>query len=112
MYNSYNAAIYSERTETIEKAIEISQREIKNRSTPQSYDLLAWAYYKKGESKKAFQIVKEHIEGKTFEPSIMYHVAEIYKANDLGKLAMNIKKELLESTFELGPVKSKKIEQL
>ena len=112
MYNSYNASIYSEQYETIEKAIDIAQREIKNRATPQSYDLLAWAYHKKGESKKAFQIVKLHIEGKTFEPSIMYHVAEIYKANDLGKLAMNIKKELLESTFELGPVKSKKVDQL
>ncbi len=112
MYNNYTAAIYVENTATLNKALEIAQQEIKNRATPQSYDLLAWVYHKKGDSKKALSIVQQYIENKTFEPSILYHMAEIYKANNLGKLAMNLKKELLESAFELGPLESEKIYQL
>ena len=112
MYNSYTVNILSERPETIENAINIAQREIKNRTTPQSYDLLAWAYYKKGKYKEALQIVRNHIEDKTFEPMVRYHMAEIYKSNGLEELAMDLKKELLESTFELGPEESQKIQQL
>ncbi len=112
MYNSYNAMLYSEDTNTIEKASVIARQEVLNRATPQSYDLLAWTYHKKGNSEEALRIVEQYIQGKTFEPSILYHMAEIYKANNLGKLAMSLKKELLESTFELGPLESKKIYKL
>ncbi len=112
MYNSYNAMLYAEDTNTIEKAYVIARQEVLNRATPQSYDLLAWTYHKKGNSKEALRIVEQYIQGKTFEPSILYHMAEIYKANNLGKLAMSLKKELLECTFELGPLESKKIYKL
>lgn len=112
MYNAYNAKLFAEDTTLIDSAITISKKEIENRATPQSYDLLAWAYYNKGDYKKALDIVNNHIINKTFEPEVLYHVAEIYKANNMNDELQPLKKELLGATYELGPVTEIKINQL
>ena len=104
MYNKYNAILYNEDKKTITKAIDIAQREIKNRPTPQSYDLLAWSYFKSGKNSEALHIVENNIINKTFEPEVLFHAAEIYKANGKIEKAQNLKKELIESLFELGPL--------
>lgn len=103
MYNNYNAALFADELSKPELAKEIAVQEIINRPTPESYDLLAWAEFKLGNTQKALEIVENHIVDKTFEPAILYHVAEIYKANGLTKKVKPLKKELLASLYELGP---------
>jgi len=112
MYNKYNAILYAEELQKLDEALQISHTEIKNRPTPQSYDLLAWTYYNKGNYVNALLIAEEHVANKTFEPEALFHLAKIYKAN--GKLveAQDIKKDLLESTFELGPVMEREIQKI
>ncbi|WP_179320530.1 tetratricopeptide repeat protein [Winogradskyella helgolandensis] len=112
MYNKYNVMVFSEDLLIPKRALEIAMQEVENRPTPQSYDLLAWSYFKLGEVKKANQIIEEFVDGKTFEPAVLYHVAEIYKA--VGKTAevQPLKKELVESLYELGPLMKQKIKQL
>ncbi len=112
MYNSHNAMIFMEELKSYEEAFTIAEHEIKERPTPQSYDLLAWAYYKIGEYKKALEVVENNIMDKTFEPETQYHMAEIYKANGREDMALKFKEELLESAYELGPVMEQKIRQL
>ncbi|MET2984022.1 tetratricopeptide repeat protein [Aureibaculum conchae] len=112
MYNKYNALLFAEELDNVDSALQIAKKEIENRPTPQSYDLLAWSYYHKGEAKKALEIVEQHIANKTFEPEAQYHMAAIYKANGLGKDANQLKKELLESAYELGPVLEQSIKNL
>tara|TARA_R110002073_G_scaffold40547_5_gene115319 strand:+ start:477534 stop:478826 length:1293 start_codon:yes stop_codon:yes gene_type:complete len=112
MYTSYNALIYADSDDQIDTAIALATQEIENRPTAHSYDLLAWAYHKKGASQKALDIIQNHVVNKTFEPVILYHMAEIYKANGMGKFAMKIKKELLESAFEIGPLMSQKVHKI
>ena len=90
----------------------MAKLEVQNRPTAQSYDLLAWTYYKKGDVVKALEIVDTHVVGKTFEPTAMYHVAKIYKANGKKDEANSIKNELLESVFELGPMMEKDINKI
>lgn len=109
MYNQHLAKLYLEEFNDSEKAFPYIKKEINSRPTPQSYDLLAWYYYKNKEYKKALQIVNDSVLGKTFEPSVQYHIAEIYKANGIEEKAKKIRKELLESSFELGPLMEKKI---
>jgi hypothetical protein len=109
MYNKYNTLIYADDKNTAAKALEIAKIEIEHRPTPDSYDLLAWSYYNLGESKKALAIEEEYVVGKSFEPKLNYHLAAIYKANNLNEKVNPIKKELLKSTFELGPNLEKKI---
>ena len=61
-----------------EKALAIAQKEIKNRPTPLSYDLLAYVYYQKGDYKKALDIANTHVTNQTSEPVAQYHLADIY----------------------------------
>ncbi|GGG58696.1 tetratricopeptide repeat protein [Bizionia arctica] len=112
MYNKYNAILYAEDLQKWDEALQIANTEIANRPTPQSYDLLAWTYYNKGNYVNALLIAEEHIADKTFEPEALYHLAEIYKANGKIAEAEGLKKELLESTFELGPLMEREIQKI
>lgn len=112
MYNKYNALIYANNKKDAVKALDIAYQEIKNRPTPESYDLLAWANYNLGNTKKALDICKKHIINKSFEPHINYHLAEIYKANKMTDKMKPIKEDLLSSVYELGPNMKEKIEKL
>ncbi|WP_109853598.1 cell surface protein [Aquimarina sp. AU58] len=112
MYNAYNALLLAEEHQEFDKALQIAEREIANRPTPETYDLKAYILTLKGDYKQALEIAQEHIIDKTFEPEANYHIAEIYKANGLLDKVKSIKEELLESSYELGPVLSKSIKEL
>ena len=112
MYNKYNAILFADNKKDAVKALEIAYQEIKNRPTPESYDLLAWANYNLGNTKKALEICEKHIVNKSFEPEINYHLAEIYKANKMNDKVKPIKEDLLSSIYELGPNMKEKIEKL
>ena len=112
MYNKYNVLIYADDKQTALKALEISKIEVAHRPTADSYDLLAWSYLNVGENKKALEIAQNHVEGKSFEPKVQYHLAMIYKSNNLAFKTKSIKKELLASLYELGPNFDKKVNQL
>ncbi len=102
MYNKYLVLLESEEFSNPSKAIEIAKEEIRNRPTPQSYDLLAWGYFQQGEDEKAAAVAQQYVEGKTFEPEAIYHLGMIYKKIDEGK-SRELLKEALQSSFELGP---------
>lgn len=109
MYNKYKIQLLAEEKKDFETAQLLAQQEIDMRPTPQSYDLLAWAKYKAGNKEDALEIIESKVAGKSFEPELLYHAAEIYKANDLQNRVVEIKPELLDSVYELGPVIAKKI---
>lgn len=112
MYNSYNVLLWAEKPREVADAIKIAQVEVRNRPTPESYDLLAWCYFKSGDKEKALEIIQMHTLGKSFEPTIMYHAAEILKANNKYSDITPMKKELLASLYELGPGLESKINNL
>lgn len=112
MYNKYNVMVFTEDLLLPERALEIAKQEIENRPTPQSYDLLAWSYFRNGDVEKANQIIEDYVDGKTFEPSVLYHVAEIYKAAGKTDEVKPLKKELMASLYELGPLMKQKVKQL
>lgn len=109
MYNSYNIDFYLNELHANDKALELAKIEVENRPTPESYDLLAYSFFKKGEKDKALELVENHIVGKTFEPAILQHAAEIYKANGNKTRVIELKKELLGAIYELGPTKENQI---
>ncbi|PTX62834.1 hypothetical protein C8N46_102234 [Kordia periserrulae] len=112
MYNAYAITILSEELNNTEKALELAKLEVQHRPTAQAYDLLAWTYHLHGNSEKALEIAEQHVIDKTFEPVAQYHIAEILKANGKAAEIKDIKTELLESSFELGPVMTQKIQRL
>lgn len=112
MYNKYNVMVLADEMLLPEKAIEIAQKEVENRPTPQSYDLLAWSYFKKGDLQMANDIIEKYVEGQTSEPDVLYHIAEIYKAVGKTEKVMELKSELVASLYELGPTMAPKVKQL
>ncbi len=112
MYNAYAISMLSEELNNTQKALELAKEEVKLRPTAQAYDLLAWTYHLQGNSAEALHIAEQHVIDKTFEPVAMYHVAAILKANGQTAKIKNLKNELLESSFELGPVMTQKIQRL
>ena len=112
MYNKYNALIYADDKKTALKALEIAKIEVEHRPTADSYDLLAWSYLNLGQNKKALEIALNHVAGKSLEPKVQYHLAMIYKTNNLSQKSAPIKEELLSSLYELGPNFEKKLNQL
>lgn len=111
MYNKYLFAIMSDERNDAGMALQIAQKEILNRPTPQSYDLLAWSLYKNGQVNEATRIANSRIINKTFEPDALYHIGIIYKQAGNKKLAKQYLKEALESSFELGPLVTNEIKE-
>ncbi|PQV46560.1 Tfp pilus assembly protein PilF [Jejuia pallidilutea] len=112
MYNQYNILLFAESEKQTAKALEIAHKETENRPTAQSYNLLAWTHYKQGAVKKALEIMENYVVGKTFEPEALYHLAKVYKANGKTEAAKKLKKQLLESSFELGPLMTESIKSI
>lgn len=78
MYNRYFAEIYAEEFRDFDKAKEIAFEEIAERPTPSSYYLLAWINSKQGDNKAAVDIIKNFVEGKTNDPTILIGIEKIY----------------------------------
>jgi Tfp pilus assembly protein PilF len=112
MYNAYLIDLSIENYTSTKDAIVLAKKEVRNRATPQTYDLLAWSYLKNGYAKKALEIMQKHVINKTFEPVALYHIAEVYKANRKEEAAQKLKLELLEAVFELGPIAEQIIKKI
>lgn len=109
MYHKYLALLESEDFNNPDASVAIAKEEIANRPTPQSFDLLAWAYYHQKKYKQALDVASRHVQDQTFEPESYYHLGMIYQANGYPEQAQHYLEEALRSDFELGPSISKKI---
>jgi tetratricopeptide (TPR) repeat protein len=110
MYNAYLIDLYADREP--QEALKLAAREITNRATPETYQLLAYAQLKAGDKEAALKTIAEYVEGKTSEPKALFHSALIYKANGMEDKVAPLKEELMGAFYELGPVKAKEIEKL
>jgi tetratricopeptide (TPR) repeat protein len=111
MYNKYVFNLMTGENENVDKAFQLAQREVYNRPTSQSYDLLAWAYYKKGKNEEALKIAKAFVENKNHEPDALYHLGIIYAGTGNKNKAKHFLEEANDSAFELGPEMAARIEQ-
>ncbi len=112
MYNKYLILAYSEELRKPEKALQLAKKEVKNRPTPETYALLAWAYLHSGEKEKALAVIQQKVEGKSSEPEILYQAGIIYLINKKRERAKTLLAMAEESSFELGPLKEKKLVEL
>ena len=112
MYNTYKIEAFAEDPATKKEALALAEEEIKNRATPETYQLLALANLVNDNKEKALEIINEHVVDKTFEPTALLTMAKIYKANMMPDMVEDLKEELLEAGYELGPVKLREIHAL
>jgi tetratricopeptide (TPR) repeat protein len=111
MYNKYLINIYAEEIIDLTKALSLAQKEVSNRPTPETYSWLAWVYFRKGDKEKAYDLVKDFVIGRNFEPEAQLHMAYILKSKGETKKAQELLNECLESSFELGPVVTSQIKK-
>ncbi|PQJ32444.1 hypothetical protein BST92_11125 [Nonlabens arenilitoris] len=113
MYNTYRIENLLAGNENQQKAgLELAIEEVGNRATPETYDLLGYAYLVNKMPVIALENHKRFVQNKTFEPVAQLHLAQILKENKLGEVAQPIKNELLETRYELGPVTYKEVQQI
>jgi len=110
MYNTYLIELLVE-TDPV-KAYEIALKEVENRATPETYHLLALTQLRNGKEKEALQTIELYVKDKTSEPMALYHSAMVYKANGMTQEVKEIREELNDAAFELGPVLFQKIKNL
>ncbi|AEM69176.1 hypothetical protein Murru_0119 [Allomuricauda ruestringensis DSM 13258] len=111
MYNAHNVDfLLSMNVE--QSAFKLAQEEVNNRPTPESYGWLAYSLLYLGEEQKAMGVIEKHVIGATYEPAILHQAAEIYKANGKKERVSELKQELMEAAYELGPVKEAQIASL
>ncbi len=112
MYNAHTLKVYLSEKGKEKKALDLARKEVANRATPETYQLLALAHLENGDKAEALKIIKNKVEGQTFEPEAQLAMASIYKANELKSEVERLKDELLEAKYELGPVTYKEIQEL
>ena len=112
MYNAHAASLYLESTGQVQKALALARREVANRPTPETHGLLAYAYYRSGDTSKALELIREQVDGKTFEPQTLLYAAEIYKAIGMEGRAAQLAAELEEAVYELGPGSPSRLQTL
>jgi tetratricopeptide (TPR) repeat protein len=111
MYNKYLIELYTSDVPDLNKAEKLALEEVSSRPSPETWSWLSWVYHKKGEHQKAYELYRGRVEGKTFEPDAQYKGGLILLANGRKEEAVKMLRACLESSFELGPVVTKKIEE-
>jgi tetratricopeptide (TPR) repeat protein len=111
MYNKYLITIYAEELHDYDKAMSIAEKEVNSRPTPETFNLLSWVYFQKGDKAKAYELVKKYVLGKDFEPESQLHAAYILKSQGEDSRAKDLMNECLQSSFELGPVVTSEIKR-
>ena len=111
MYNKYLITIYADDKNEIEKALMLAEKEVMNRPTPETYNWLAWVKFKQGKTKEAYKIASDKVYRRSFEPDALYTTAIIFAANGKKTEAKEMLNECAASSFEIGPVTTKKVKE-
>ncbi len=109
MYNKYLFYLQCDELKDYDAAMDLARLEVKNRPTPESYALLAWAYFKKGNTKEALSIANSAVENHCFEPDALYHLGVINSETNKRK-AKKFLQQAKEGVNELGPSFSNEVD--
>ena len=93
-------------------ALQLAQKEVDNRTTPQSYQLLALAQLASNQKQEALATITNFVVGKTSEPMALLHSAQVYKASGVLDKVTALKTALLPASYELGPEIFKQVSAL
>lgn len=112
LYRLPLAMIYAEEFQDFDTALTLAKQEVTARATPETYDALAWIYYLAGDLQSALKITKEEVWNRSFEPVLLMHSAIILNGADQLSEKEEVKTELLEAAFELGPLAMEQVSAL
>lgn len=102
MYNTYLIELYADRNP--KKALALAEKELLNRDTPETRQLLALAQLKNGQLLEAKSTIETYVIDKTNEPTAALQIAKVYDALGEQKKAADYYASIADARYELGPV--------
>lgn len=112
MYHKYLVELYTGVLNDPSKAVAISEKEIGNRATPQTYAWLVWSLYKTGADTKAMELYKAQVSGKPLEALELYWMGKMMKEMGKNYNAAEFFKAADENRFDLSPAKQRDLKEL
>jgi tetratricopeptide (TPR) repeat protein len=109
MYHKYLIEELAMQPALRDSAVSLAAQECKSRFTPETCDLMAWALFQRGDTLAAYRYAKAYVYRRSVEPPVLFHTAMIFSAAGDGESARKLIETCLESSFELGPVKTKEL---
>lgn len=112
MYHKYLIELYTGILNDPFKAVAISEKEVNNRATPQTYAWWVWSLHKAGADAKAMELYKTYVSGKPLEALELFWMGKMMK--DLGKQynAVEFFKAADKNRFDLSPGKQLELKAL
>ena len=112
MYAAHRIALFLENGHNARQALKWAREEVDRRDTPETRALLAYALYRSERLTEALELIRDSVDGRTFEPEPLLYAAEIYKAYGMDGNAARLAGELEDAVFELGPGTEARLDRL
>lgn len=110
MYNKYLIQLYTGTLNDPARALQIAEREIKNRTTPQTYVWLAWCLFENGKKQQAYTVYKNYVSGNALEALELYWMGKMMKGLGKGYNAQQFFKAAKNNQYDLSPGEKKDLE--
>jgi tetratricopeptide (TPR) repeat protein len=111
MYNKYLVCLYLDILDLPAKALEVAEKEITHRATPQTYAWMVRSLYRNGNKQEAYRLFVEKVSGKSLEALELFWMGEMLKAEGKHALSSQYFKAASENKFDLSPAMINKLKQ-
>jgi hypothetical protein len=112
MYNKYLIQLYTGVLNDPASGLTTAQKEIKNRTTSQTYAWLAWCLFKNGRGEEAYTIYQNHVSGKALEALELYWMGKMMKGLGKGYNAQQFFKAAERNKYDLSVEERRDLERL
>jgi hypothetical protein len=111
MYNKYLIDLYTGILPNAQKAVRLSQEEVNDRPTPQSYAWYAWSLFSNKEYDKAWKVYKGFVSGKPLEALELYYMGRMMQGMEKAYNAHEYFSAAWKNKYDLDPQKQQIIKK-
>jgi len=109
-YNRYMIELYTGILHDPSKAAILSERELSNRATPQTYAWRVWSLFASGKHDEAYSLFEQQVSGKPLEGLELYWMGKMMQGLNKGYNAGEFFKAAYKNKYDLSPGIVKDIE--
>jgi hypothetical protein len=111
MYNKYLIELYTGILHDPAAAETLSQKELDNRATPQTYAWRVWSLFENNKKEEAYRLFQQQVSGKPLEGLELYYMGKMMRGLDKGYDALAFFKAADKNKYDLSPGLVKDLEK-